>query len=169
MSGVPPTATPCIVGCMMIRCSTIARVDLAAERIQAGEDRRDVIVEFALADDAAAGRFVIVAVAAGDDDDAATGGARGRLHDELAAVADQLGEAADVAVAADDGVRFGHGNAVLVADLLRDRLVVDARVQRARVALLDERQVALVDAEDAGLFQLVRPGEQRAALFGSKR
>ena len=34
--------------------------------------------------------------------------------------------------------------------LFGDRLVVDARIERARVALLDERQVAMVDAEDAG-------------------
>ena len=59
-------------------------VDLAAERIEAGEDRRNVVVELALADDAAAGRFVIVTVAAGDDDDSAAGGSRSGLYDELA-------------------------------------------------------------------------------------
>jgi hypothetical protein len=34
---VPPTATPCIVGCMMIRRSTIGGIELAAERIEAGK------------------------------------------------------------------------------------------------------------------------------------
>ena len=71
-------------------------------------------------------------------------------------------EAPDVAVAADDGVRFRHRDAVGVANFLGDRLVVDARVESARIALLDERQVAVVDAEHAGAFELVGPDAQSA-------
>ena len=137
-------------------------VDLPAERVEAGEDRRDVVAEVAPGDDAAAGGFEIVALAAGDDDDAAAGGAGGGLDHELAAVAEHLQEPPHVAVAADDRVGVRHGDAVGVADFLGDRLVVDARVEPARIAFLDEGQVALVDAQHPGAFQLVGPDPESA-------
>ena len=72
-----------------------------------------------------------------------------------------------VAVAADDRVRLRHRNAVRVTDVLRDGLVVDARIERARIAFLDERQVAVIDAQDAALAQLVRPDKQPACVVDS--
>src|SRR5215212_8416482 len=121
-----------------------------------------MVIKLALTDNPATGCFVVVAVMAGDDNDSTASRARGGFDDELTAVANQLGEAAHVAPAADDGISFRHGDAVLVADLFGDRFVVDAREARSRIGLLNERQVAAIDAEHAGLFQLVGPSEQRA-------
>ena len=105
--------------------------------------------------------------AAGDDDDAAAGRAGGRLDHEFAAVAEHLQKPPHVAVAADDGVRVGHGDAVRVADFLGDRLVVDARIEPAGIALLDERQVALIDAQHAAAFEFVGPDPESAACARS--
>ena len=107
-----------------------AQIDLPAERVQTREDGRKMIIELAFADEAAAGRFVIVSVAAGDDDDSAAGRARSGFHNELVSVADELGEPPQVAVAADDRIRFWDGDAVLMANLLGNGFVVDAGVER---------------------------------------
>ena len=78
-SGVPPTAIRSIDRMHDDSLLDDRTIDLPAERIQAGENRRKVVVEFAFADHAAAGRFEIVALPPGDDDDPAAGGAGGRL------------------------------------------------------------------------------------------
>src|SRR5690606_16037530 len=104
---------------------------LPAERIQAGKDRGEVISDIAPSERASAGSFEIVALASSDDNDAPARRARRRLDHELRAVANDLPKSLHIAVATNDTVRIRHGNAGRMANFLRDRLVVDARIQRA--------------------------------------
>src|SRR4051795_2053059 len=107
-----------------------------------------MILKLATRHDTAACCFVISAVAASNDDDAAACGTRRGLDHELIPIANKFSKSPDIATAPNNSVCLGDGNTVLMADLLGQRFIVDARIERARVARLNKRHVAMIDAQD---------------------
>ncbi len=104
-------------------------VGLPLQRVKAGEDRGDVVVEIGERVALAAGGEELPPVVPGDDDDPAARAARRRLDDEFRPVAGKIQEPFHVAVALDQGVGLGHGDAGRVADGLGDVLFVHAGIE----------------------------------------
>src|SRR5437763_17204016 len=98
-----------------------------------------MVLKFSLSDQLTARGFIFGALATSDDDDAAACSPGSRLDDEFASIADEFAEPPHITAPANDRVGFRHRNTVLMADLLRKRLIINPRIECARVARLDER------------------------------
>ncbi len=144
-------------------------VAVPAQRVQAGEDARDLVLDLLVADDLARHRAVAVLEAVGDHQDAVTTGALRRLDDEIAAPTNDLVELLDLFLGLDDAVHFRHMDAGRQGALLGDDLVIDDRVQVALVVLQHVVRVAPVDTHDApglqGFPRLDQAKHQASAFF----
>ena len=160
MSGVPPSLMLAKTSWQTIRCSMIARSPLPLQRIEPGEDRRNVIAEVGQRVALAAGGEELLAVVPGDDHDPPARAARGRLDDEFRPIAGKFEEPPHVAVALDQGIGLRHGDARGPADALGQVFLIDPRIEGPGVQGQDEMPVAAIDADDARALQLARPGPE---------
>jgi len=140
-------------------------VGLAAEAEQSREHVRQVVVELVAVEEAAVGAAVLVAAAPGDDEDAVAARAVRRLDHELLAMGDLLVQLGDLVLLAHHGVQLGHRQAGRERQVLGDELVVDARIELARVVHQYEIGVALADAHQPLLAQA--PGDAGQAEHGA--
>ena len=159
MSGMPLYEMASKAGCRRTRCCKQGLVGPAAQRIHAGEDVGDVLAHLLEGQSLAVVAHEVVAVAAGEDQHAAARRAAVRLDDEVAAVADSPGQAAQLGVAADDGVDLGRRHADAAAQVVHAQLVIDDGEQGARVVVEDAGRIAPVHPQDAEFLQLPRGAE----------
>ena len=160
MSGVPPSLMLAKTSWRTIRCSMIARSPLPLQRIQPGENGRNVIAEVGQRVVLAAGGEEVPAIVAGDDDDPPARAAGSRLDDELRPIAGEFEEPPHVAVALDQGICLRHGDPRRPAEALGEVLLIDPRIKAAGVEGQDEMPVAAIDADDARDLQLAGPGPE---------
>src|SRR5690606_37827733 len=128
-------------------------VTAATQRVEAGEDAGDLLLDFPVADDLAGDGLVATLEAVGDHQDAIAAGTLGRLDHEVVVLADDLVELLDFLLGRDDPVQFRHMDAGLDRPLLGDDLVIDDRVQVPLVVLEYIVRVAPVDTHDAFGFK----------------
>ncbi|MNY20342.1 hypothetical protein D3C86_1538160 [compost metagenome] len=146
-------------------------ITVAAQRIQASEDARDVMLKLFMGKDLARHRAIAALETVGNHDDAVTASALGRFDHKVVAPADDLVEFVDFLLGGDHAVQLRHVNAGRDGAFLGDDLVIDNRVQAALVVLEHVVRVAPVDAHDAPGFQGL-PGlpeaEHQASAFFRK-
>src|SRR5208283_4303860 len=107
-----------------------------------------------------AGRDEFLAIMLSDDHDPPTRTSGSRLNDEVGPVAGKFEKPPHVAVALDQGICLGNGNARGMTDPLRHVFFIDPRVESAAVQRQDVLPIAAIDADDAPAFQLARPGPE---------
>ncbi len=139
-------------------------VGLAAEREQAREPVRQVVLEFLARHQVAAGATVALALAPGDDQDAVATGTMRRLDHEAAASRQGRVQFGDLVFLAHHRVQVGHRQAGGDRQLLGQQLVVDPRIEPARVVAQHVVGVALADAHQADAAQPPRDRERIAQL-----
>jgi putative proteasome-type protease len=138
-------------------------IRLAGQGIHARQDVVDVKLQVFEQRPLAIGAPPAAAHRAEDDLDAVTLGAVGRFYDTAVRMVEQLFELAHFSRAADESVEFRRLDAGRIGEALRLRLVVDETHQAARIVVIDEAEVPLIDAEHAGPAQ----AKPRLDHFGS--
>ena len=147
-------------------------VATAAETVLTADDIRQVVRDLAVRHQHAARKSERVAIsfaAPGHDENAVAAAALGRLDDETLPVRHDVVERLDLALVCDDAIQLGHGHAGLQRQLLRDGLVIHARIKPARIETHDQLGIALVDPEHARLAQLFRLRKHHCPASALKR
>ena len=131
-------------------------VGLAAQAVHAAQDVGDVVLQVSHRHHRPTHLAELFACPALDNDNPLAAAAVGGLDDEVRVAVQQLRQPADAVVGLDDAVERRHGNAGRQCQLLGHHLVVDPRIQVARIAGRDIGAIAPVDADDTQFAKLPR-------------
>ena len=133
-------------------------VGSTSQRIQPGEDGREMVLHVGRRNFLASRRDPAVTTAVGNDQDSASPTSLRRFDDEVRSLANQIAKFPDISLPLDNCVGAGDRDAVVFADLFRQQLVVHSREVLSRVMGEDIRCVASVHAENSGRSQFPGPG-----------
>src|SRR5690606_21286842 len=110
-------------------------ITVPAQRVKAGEDIGDLMLQFVVGDDLAGNRAIATFETVRDHQNAVAAGALGRLDDEVLMVLDDVLELLDILFGFDNPVHFRHVDAGRDGAFLGDDLVIDDRIQVPLVVL----------------------------------
>ena len=111
----------------------------------------------------------LASAAPGYDQNAVATASVCRLDDETVSMLDELYKLSDLALILDDAVKVGNGHTRLERKFLGQCLVVNARVQAARIHAHDVLGIAFIEAEHAGFTQFFRDAEHYPPVNDLKR
>ena len=128
----------------------------AAERIHPGEDVGEVLAQLVQGPSFAVMTHEMVPIPIQQDQDAAAGRTVVRLDDKVAAVADRLGQTAQLRMRTHHGVDVRRLHADATAQMVHPQLVIDQRKQAARIVIENAGRIAPIHAQDAEFLEPFR-------------
>ena len=125
-------------------------VRVSTQRVEPGQDAGQMVSDFCYRLWCPPGTLEVTSTQLFQYQNAAPSGTTGRLDDELPVIPDDLRKCSYVPEAVHEGVRFRNRDALCLAYLLCQCLVVHERIRRTGIKSEDEVHVSTIDAKDAG-------------------